>query len=549
MQPFGPRAARAARPYAPARPLARWSRALRLFGLCCAILLGGVGSLHAQNPDILRDFKKYYAKYKDAPSRREAVLSLKGVAGKDVAGAEIVDALVPLLKDPEPTVVNAIVDVLGDFVDEASILAVGAALEKASSLEQKAGLLEAVRDGKYKLPPKLLQGCLADKDWGVRRFAILAFAACYPSATDGTHELLAPLCRDPEPAVRAEALETLTAFKSPLVVPHAIAVLNDPVWQVRLPAIRALHHIRHNDSVPPLVARMQVEEGRLVEEIGLALRNLTGREFGMDAPAWKEFLAQEGPGYTIPTEAGLKFLLTKRDLSTGKSNWKIENAKPAASFGGIETSSRSMIFIIDQSGSMEAMVVERERYKDGGYPSLMRIDIVKTELQRTIERLEPNVNFNILAFATELNQWKKNLVPANLINKTAAKEWIGRLEAIGGNSKSDLVEAGLGGAANVSAGKTNTYGALMWSLNAMGPRTKDPFTKNYQVQADTVFFLSDGRPTVGDFVEPDDILREFLEANELRQIVLHTLAIGEFEKDFMKSLAEKSGGVFVDLGH
>jgi hypothetical protein len=41
---------------------------------------------------------------------------------------------------------------------------------------------------------------------------------------------------------------------------------------------------------------------------------------------------------------------------------------------------------------------------------------------------------------------------------------------------------------------------------------------------------------------------EIKTANELRKIVIHTIAIGEFQKDFMKRLAEDNGGVFVDLG-
>ena len=38
------------------------------------------------------------------------------------------------------------------------------------------------------------------------------------------------------------------------------------------------------------------------------------------------------------------------------------------------------------------------------------------------------------------------------------------------------------------------------------------------------------------------------EANLIRKVVIHTIAIGNFEKAFMKGLAEKNGGVFVDLG-
>jgi hypothetical protein len=37
--------------------------------------------------------------------------------------------------------------------------------------------------------------------------------------------------------------------------------------------------------------------------------------------------------------------------------------------------------------------------------------------------------------------------------------------------------------------------------------------------------------------------------NDLRRVVLHTIAIGEFQKDFMERVAAQNGpGVFVDLG-
>ena len=65
---------------------------------------------------------------------------------------------------------------------------------------------------------------------------------------------------------------------------------------------------------------------------------------------------------------------------------------------------------------------------------------------------------------------------------------------------------------------------------------------------DHFFFLSDGRPTVGQFVDPDDILRELATANELRKVVIHTIAIGEFQREFMRGVAQDNGGVFVDLG-
>ena len=44
-----------------------------------------------------------------------------------------------------------------------------------------------------------------------------------------------------------------------------------------------------------------------------------------------------------------------------------------------------MLFVIDVSGSMESDVVEKDRFADGDYPSYSRMDIVKTELARTVE--------------------------------------------------------------------------------------------------------------------------------------------------------------------
>jgi hypothetical protein len=36
--------------------------------------------------------------------------------------------------------------------------------------------------------------------------------------------------------------------------------------------------------------------------------------------------------------------------------------------------------------------------------------------------------------------------------------------------------------------------------------------------------------------------------NEVWKIVIHTIAIGDFQKEFLQALAEENGGVFVDLG-
>jgi hypothetical protein len=194
---------------------------------------------------------------------------------------------------------------------------------------------------------------------------------------------------------------------------------------------------------------------------------------------------------------------------------------------------------------MEQEVINKERFKDTTYPSWKRIDVIKTELAKTVRALDANVQFNIIAFATEVKFWKKGQVKANPLNKSSAESWVMKLEAIGGSSKEELARAGLVGSANLEGGKTNTYSALMAALDVP---EDGKVTKDYQTEIDTIFFLSDGRPSHGKFIEPDDVLREIRAANELRRIVIHTITLGEFEKDFMERLAQENGGAFVDLG-
>ncbi len=491
----------------------------------------------AQDAETLSQFKKYFKQYKDTPTRVEAVLTLQGL--EDPA---VVEALVPVLKDAESEVVRAAVRVLAGFKAKEPAAALVTLLKSDKTESVRVGVLRALADGKYADTSPAVVPLLADKSWEIKRAALKVLVA---SGDASQAAAIVPLCADAEPAVRSDALEALTKFKSDLVVTPAIAALQDSVWQVRTTAITALKTVRSASSIGPLIERLAIEEGRLAPEIAVTLSSLTGKEYGDDAQKWRAFWETNAAGFTLPTPEAVAYLLGTREARTGSARPEFEKTT-VSSYHGIDTPSRSIMFVIDVSGSMEALVTEKERFSAGKYPSFARIDIVKTELSRTIDHLEPHVNFNILAFATKVDPWKKKLVPANVLNKSAAKDWIKGLIAIGGASKSDLAHVGLTGSASLELGKTNTFGALMAALNVdAGPRTGGD---DYTIDVDTIFFLSDGRPTVGDFVDPDDILREVKAANELRKVVIHTIAIGEFQKDFMRRIAEENGGVFVDLG-
>jgi hypothetical protein len=511
------------------RPSAHWAQML----LALLVLCLAAPARASADDETIAYFKKYFKQYKDTPSRVEAVRSLEGLESPDV-----VEVLAPVLKVPEPDVVLATITVLSRLKQEPAQQAVFAALESSADESVRSGLLQAATIGKFKGGGETLAKLLTDKSWEVRRRVVEALCA---AAQPGVDLQVVPSCVDTEPAVRCAAFDGLGGLKSELVLAPARAALADPIWQVRVSAVGALKRVRHRDSIEPLIARMALEEGRLISDIGEALNEITGRSFGPRLEGWQGFWGTYKDRFQIPSDEELAKLREKQKLEGAK--YKPQG--PTTTYHGIDTPSRRIVFVIDCSGSMENLVVEKERFQDGGYPSMLRIDIVKTELARTIEALEPYVDFNIISFATAVKPWKKELVKANVLNKSGAIDWVKKLEAVGGSSKEDLAQAGLTSSANLDAGKTNTHGALMAALDAGGRGTKD---KNYVCDVDTIFFLSDGRPTVGDYVDPKDVLREVRNTNSLRKVVIHTIAIGEFQKDFMLQLAQENSGVFVDLG-
>ncbi len=482
--------------------------------------------------EIVREFRKYFRKFKDTATRVEAILALEGE--QSVA---VVEALVPILGDRDGEVVDAAVRVLGSFEARPAIDAVFTALAEQKGEAERRGLLRAVAVGGYQGGGEALAECLEDRSWTIRYRAVQALEA---RGEAGAAPRLAELCADREPAVRCAALEALATFRDERVVDLAVAALADEVWQVRSSAALALRKVRARRAIEPLIARMEAEEGRLLGDYAAALEEITAKYFGMRTDQWRSWWDGIRDRFQIPTDEELAKAKARR------AEIAAQYSPPGSTtYHGIETPSRRILFIIDVSGSMENLVVEKERFEDGEYPSMARIDIVKTELQRTIEGLEAYVELNVLAFATEVEAWKKGLVKCNVLNKKSAVDWVGKLEALGGSSKEDLARAGLTGAANLEAGKTNTFGALMRALEVSGRGSHDDA---YEVAVDTIFFLSDGRPTTGELIDPDDILREVRAANRLRKVVIHTIAIGEFQKEFMKTLATENGGMFVDLG-
>ncbi|HET6201858.1 MAG TPA: HEAT repeat domain-containing protein [Planctomycetota bacterium] len=512
-----------------------------MFGLLA--LLAATLAPPLQGDETVAAFRKYWPTFKDPASRVAAVRDLEGLQT-----TEVLEATLPLLVDPrtEAEVRDAIVRVYSKLEPKECIdRLAGIAQERnkqkepfAKSSLGREGAVRALGLGKRKEALGAVTAAAGDADDRVR------IAAAEALGRIGDKEGVPPLARlaeDREAGVRRAAVDALGAIADPAGGPAALKLLADREWPVRAAAIAAVARLRTREAIPILIEKLRKEEGRLADDAGRSLKSLTATDFGADYALWKAWWDRLGAVFQPPTLEEIAKLEEKRIEASAQYGAR----KDVVVYHGIQTPSKRVLFVVDISGSMEDFVVERERFKERGFTKFRKIDIVREELARTIRNLEPHVLFNILSFATKVKPWRKTLVGANTLNKTAAVDWADSLEPIGGSSAEGLATAGLGGSASLEEGRTNSYAALLAALGVSGP--SDPAIDEPS-PVDTVFYLSDGRPSVGEYVDTDDILAIVTEINRRRKIVVHVLAIGEFQRGWMERLAKENGGQFVDLG-
>jgi hypothetical protein len=509
--------------------------------LCLPLALPAQQDLEARL-DAVKEFQRHFRKFKEEPLLVEAVMTLKGNECRPAA-----EELFKLLKHPLAAVQQAAADVLETFKSPTTYEAWIAELPKAKDGEQAALIVKVLGRAQVKAAVPAIEAAAADaKATPTLKFE--AARALRSIGDPGKTPLLGTLLTDKEPQVRIAALDTVAALLQKQFAVQVTALVADPEWQVQTAAIAAAAKLRPQEAVQALIDVMR-KTGRLRTECADALFQITGMDFGVDPERWQQQwnTLMSIPGWRIPTDEEL----AKKAANRKKYDELYGKVDGAGKFAGIPTTSTNVLFIIDVSGSMDDLVVEREKFQ--GYGNFKKFTIVQTELINAIDSLSANTNFDICAFATDLHPWKKRLVPANIVTKEAAKAHVKGLKPIGGSEDQETAMSGLGGAANLEAGKTNTLKALLY---AFGVDPDKPikaaitgFDKNaIKSPLDTVYFLSDGRPSVGKLIETNEILKEVRKHNEIYRMVIHCIAIGDFTKEFLKQLAEENGGVFVDLG-
>ena len=365
------------------------------------------------------------------------------------------------LKDKDPGVVILTLQVLGESKYEDAIKDMEKVLDKGKNEDVLTAAMKA-----------LSQVRSSDDEWRQR---LEGFAL-------GEHRLL-----------RNASIRALGSERKLLDL-FTITLAHDD-WSTRLATLNALEMVRKAPVVGIIVERMQEEGGRMLRECADSLWRLTGEPYRLRTVAWKGWYEGNKDSIEIISSSKLARLEEEEETRRLKETSRVE-------FFGIRIESKSVIFILDISGSM----LERLRSRYVGKTGETRIDHAKSELVKAIESLEEGALFNVVAFNGGVLPWKDGLSAATGSTRSECVEWVNKLGALGGTNLFDSLE------------------------------------QAFQDQdVDTIMILSDGEPTAGQMTEPSGIRREVLSWNEDRNVRIHTVAMGGSLK-ILEWLAEDSDG-------
>ncbi len=317
-----------------------------------------------------------------------------------------------------------------------------------------------------------------------------------------THELLAT-AKDESVALSARivAVDALAARRDGTLLGLAIERLAAPpesfgLLPAYLGALRTLHDRR---AVEPLIAFLERGDlGRLREDGHLALLSLTGEKHGPYADPWKRWWEEHGKTFQMPPEP----------TPPGRT----EKPEPGVTFYGVHTFSDRVLFIVDISGSMDK---PSRAEGDGGKT---KMEIARKELVGAVHLLPETAQFNVIFFNHAVIPWQSKNVTADSRTKKLLEAWVADQPAVGGTNIFDSLELGFATAVNVTG----------------------------RPALDTVFFLTDGKPTAGKFQDPQAILERVREFNAAARLRIHAIGIGDdHDAEFMKELARIGDGQYV----
>jgi len=353
----------------------------------------------------------------------------------------------------------------------------------------------------------LLLKLLDDHKAGVRAGAVRALGELHP---EEAYLPLAARADDRDPEVRVETALALWNYERDDALTQLIKLLRDPIWAVRLGAIRAMHKVDDRRMIPSLITQLGREGGRLREDIHDLLVKKTHQDFFLNQERWQWWWDNYGDSF---------------EFKPGKVK-NTQKMRYAVQYHDVETCSKKFVFLLDVSSSMNDVIdVERiagKTYNKGDLRK-KKIKVAQMEIVRLLRAFDRNIMFNIITFHTEVESWKKSIVTATKGTVKKAEKYIWEIKI-----------------PNKSA--TNIYDTLMTAFDTVDAGFQK---QKYESVMDTMFLLSDGNPTAGPVTDVDMILRTIKERNRIHGVKIHTFALGgAADTHFLKKLADITGGQY-----
>src|SRR5690606_6452021 len=231
---------------------------LLLLTTALGLALGLSAQSAEERADAVREFKRFFRKFKTVEERIEAVRTLEGMESAAAA-----DELVALLDHKEADVAKAAMEVLASYREEATFARFLAELPDMRQQDRRAHLVRILGNaGISAALPVIRDIVLTDS----RATSEVRFAAARAVAALGDREhgepVLKALLHDGDPLVRMAAAEAAGKLRIAALSGDVLALLDDSAWQVQTAAVQALASLRDAAAVVPLIALMQ-KGGRL----------------------------------------------------------------------------------------------------------------------------------------------------------------------------------------------------------------------------------------------------------------------------------------------
>jgi hypothetical protein len=272
---------------------------------------------------------------------------------------------------------------------------------------------------------------------------------------------------------------------------------------------------------------MEIESGRVREDIYLALKKISRDDLGRKPESWRTWwkhLKENNPNGGLPGRpAPPKDDQPQKPKGPDPNDPHATHDAPPPQYWGLELYSSRIAFVLDTSESMlENFTPDPAAAAKFGIGAGNRdkLDLCKEQITTALTSLDPRTHFNIVAFGTAIRNFNQNPVPATPTNKDDAISFLRSLPG---------------------AGETNYYNALKTALDIGAEPDTDP---NFKATPDTITFLTDGAPTKGDILDADVILEWYTGLNRYARVTTHTITFGTVGVDvpLLRGMAERNGG-------